>query len=106
MISPALDPTHLEADSDRSAAEAAAPKREGRRSTSHLKLVPPTLEGREQIKHAAEAYTRSLDKSRPFTRAQLETHGRQLLSQLELPEGYLGFAMVLIGNFFWKRQFL
>ncbi|MBI1346750.1 DUF116 domain-containing protein [bacterium] len=78
----------------------------GRRSTSHLKLVPPTLPEREHLKQAAEQYAKMLDKSRPFTRNELEKHGRQLLQQLHQPEGYLGFAMVMIGNFFWKRQFL
>lgn len=77
-----------------------------RRSTSHLKLVPPTLAEREEIKTAAERYAQSLDKSRPFTRSVLETHGRKLLEQMGKPEGYLGFAMVMVGNFFWKRQFL
>lgn len=77
-----------------------------RRSTSHLKLVPPTLAEREEIKIAAERYAKSLDKSRPFTRSVLETHGRKLLEQMGKPEGYLGFAMVMVGNFFWKRQFL
>ncbi len=77
-----------------------------RRSTSHLKLVPPELAEREEIKAAAEVYARSLDKSRPFSKNELEKHGRQLLEQLGKPEGYLGFAMVMVGNFFWKRQFL
>ncbi len=77
-----------------------------RRSTSHLKLVPPTLAEREELKTAAERYAQSLDKSRPFTRSVLETHGRKLLEQMGKPEGYLGFAMVMVGNFFWKRQFL
>lgn len=80
------------------------PKR--RRSTSHLKAVPETLALREQIKAAAERYTQPLDKSRPFTKDELEQHGRTLLGQLELPEKYLGFTMVMIGNFFWKRQLM
>ncbi len=77
-----------------------------RRSTSHLKLVPETLEVREQIREASERYATQLDKSRPFNKALLESHGRKLLEQLGLPEGYLGFAMVVIGNAFWKQQFL
>jgi hypothetical protein len=76
------------------------------RSTSHLKLVPETLELRERVKAAAEQYAAGLDRSRPFTKNELESHGRKLLEQLELPEKFLGFAMVLVGNFFWKRQFL
>lgn len=77
-----------------------------RRSTSHLKLVPETLELREQIREASEKYVEHLDKSRPFSKATLEEHGRKLLQQMGQPEGFLGFAMVLIGNAFWKQQFL
>lgn len=78
----------------------------GRRSTSHLKAVPETLEQREAIKRAAEDYARGLDRSKPFTKNQLESFGRDLLIRLGLPEKFLGFTMVLIGNFFWKQQFL
>ena len=76
------------------------------RSTSHLKLVPETLDLREKIREAAEQYARQLDKSRPFNKATLESHGRKLLEQMGQPEGFLGFAMVLVGNAFWKQQFL
>ncbi|MGH7200383.1 MAG: DUF116 domain-containing protein, partial [Planctomycetaceae bacterium] len=81
-------------------------KRNRRRSTSQFKFVPETLDLRERIKAAAEAYADPLVKSKPFNRNELEQHGRTLLEQLDLPEKFLGFAMVLIGNFFWKRQFL
>lgn len=88
--------------------EPAAPRKRdsARRSTSHLKAVPETLELREEIKRAAEEYARSLDRSKPFTKNELETFGRDLLDRMHQPEKYLGFAMVLIGNFFWKQQFL
>jgi geranylgeranyl diphosphate synthase type II len=81
------------------------PKRR-RKSTSHLKEVPETLELREQIKKEAELFAESFDKSKPFLKNELEQYGRQLLKQMDFPEKYLGFSMVLIGNFFWKRQFL
>lgn len=90
-------------DSRAASGPADGPKR---RSTSHLKLVPPTLAEREEIKRAAEAYAQPLDKRRPFTRNELESHSRALLTQLGKPEGYLGLMMVMIGNYFWKRQFL
>ena len=83
-----------------------APVKRKRRSTTHLKLVPETLELRESIKRSCEEYARDLDKSQPFTKDELEAHGRRLLEQLGQPEGFLGFVMVLIGNFFWKQQFL
>lgn len=82
-------------------------RRKGRRrSTSHLKVVPETLELRERIKRCAEEFTTRLDHSRPVTKSELEVHARTLLEEHTLPEKYLGFAMVMIGNFFWKRQFL
>lgn len=81
-------------------------KKGKRRSTTHLKVVPETLEQRQQLKDAAEAFARELDKRRPFNRSDLEQHGRTLLERLSLPEKYLGFTMVMIGNFFWKQQFL
>ncbi len=76
------------------------------RSTSHLKIVPETLELREHIKREAERYAQGLDKSRAFSKSQLEQHARTLLAELNQPEKFLGFAMVMIGNFFWKKQFL
>jgi len=81
-------------------------KRRRRKSTSHLKLVPETLAERERIKGEAERFAEGLDRSQPFNNDQLEIWGRQLLDELELTEKFLGFAAVLIGNFFWKRQFL
>ena len=77
-----------------------------RKSTSHLKLVPETLAQREGIKAEAERFAENLDKSKPFNRDQLEFWSRELLAQLELPEKFVGFTAVMIGNFFWKRQFL
>jgi geranylgeranyl pyrophosphate synthase len=87
--------------------EAAPVKRRRRRkSTSHLKLVPETLAQREQVKAAAEEFAKTLDKSRNFNKTQLEDWARQLLSSMDLEEKFLGFTAVLIGNFFWKQQFL
>lgn len=82
------------------------PKRKKRRSTSHLKAVPQVLAEREAFKSAAEEYVKSLDMSRPFTKNELEGYARDLLARLEQPEKYLGFAMVMIGNFYWKRQLI
>ena len=81
-------------------------KKRRRKSTSHLKAVPDTLAHRERMKTACEQYAEGLDKSKPFSKGELERHGRQLLEELGEPEKFLGFTMVLIGNFFWKRQFM
>ena len=61
-------------------------KKGKRRSTTHLKAVPDTLELREKVKVAAEEYARSLDRSRAFTRNELEHHGRTLLDQCSCPK--------------------
>ena len=98
--SAADDSTHVEEKS-----EIEDKPRRGR-STSHLKLVPDTLELREYIREASERYATTLDKSRPFNKAALEAHSRKLLDQINQPECYLGFAMVVVGNAFWKQQFL
>ena len=81
-------------------------KKGKRRSTSHLKAVPDTLELREEFKRAAEEYAKGLDKSRAFNKNELEKHARILMDQMKQPEKFLGFTMVMIGNFFWKQQFL
>ena len=43
---------------------------------------------------------------RPSTRGSWKILAENCLEQMQLPEKFLGFTMVLIGNFFWKRQFL
>lgn len=92
--------------SARSTSESKKPVKRKRQSTSHLKAVPETRELREQMKAEAEKYVEGLDCSNPFTKATLESWSRDLLGQMDQPEKFLGFMMVLIGNFFWKRQFL
>ncbi|MDA0284478.1 MAG: DUF116 domain-containing protein, partial [Planctomycetota bacterium] len=86
--------------------EAPVKRRRQRKSTSHLKEVPATLELREKVKHACEEFAKTLDRSRNFNKAELEEWARKLLGEMGQPDKYVGFAAVLIGNFFWKRQFL
>ena len=98
--SPASDRTEEHASTEKK------PVKRKRQSTSHLKAVPDTLALREEMKAAAEKYVEQLDFSNPFTKNTLEKWSRDLLDQMDQPEKFLGFMMVLIGNFFWKRQFL
>jgi len=83
------------------------PKRKKiRSSTSHLKIVPETLELRELVKAKAQQFSEKLDHSKPFNKTQLTAWSMQLLAEMSLPEKYSGFAAVMIGNYFWRRQFL
>jgi geranylgeranyl diphosphate synthase, type II len=71
-----------------------------------LKLNPETPELRERIRAEAFDYVRLIDRSRPLSKKELDVHGRALLEKMGLDEGYLGFAMVMLGNGFWKEQFI
>ncbi|MGC1272399.1 MAG: polyprenyl synthetase family protein [Planctomycetaceae bacterium] len=93
-------------ESPLAAAHKPAKRVKRRPSTAHLKAVPETLDERERFKTAAEEFAARLGKSRAFSKAELEQFSRTLLEEMKQPEKYLGFAMVLIGNFFWRRQFL
>lgn len=76
--------------------------RRPRRVTSHLKLVPPTLELREQMRAKCIEVAAGLDRSKPMTKDELEQASRGLLSSLGLPEGYLGWTMVVLSSAFWR----
>lgn len=93
-------------DSPLAASHKPAKRVKRRASTAHLKAVPESLELREKVKAAAEEFAERLNKGRAFNKSELEGFGRTLLTEMDLPEKFLGFAMVLIGNFFWRRQFL
>lgn len=82
------------------------PVKKTRRSTSHLKAVPETLAQRDAIQASANLFMQSIDRTHAFTRDDLEQIGRKFLVEQNLPEKFLGFSMVLLGNAFWKRQFL
>ena len=71
-----------------------------------LKLNPETQELRERIRAEAFQYVRHIDRSRPLSKKELEAHGAALLEKMGLETGYLGFAMVMLGNGFWKEQFV
>jgi geranylgeranyl pyrophosphate synthase len=75
-----------------------------RRSTSHLKIVPETLALRMTIRERCVEVARRLDKSRPLTKDEMEAIARAALGELGLPEGYVGWTMVLLASEFWKEQ--
>jgi len=71
-----------------------------------LKLNPETQELRERIRAEAFQRIRNIDRSRPLSKKDLEAHAGALLEKMGLEKGYLGFAMVMLGNGFWKEQFI
>ena len=84
-------------------ADSEQPKRKSkRRKTSHLKLVPESKAMREAVRARCQAICDKVDKSRPMTKDEMEVEVRTILEELELPEGYLGWTMVMFASEFWR----
>jgi geranylgeranyl pyrophosphate synthase len=80
------------------------PAKKVRRSTSHLKLVPETRQLRDQLQQRCQEVAARLDKSRPLGKDEMEQVARELLASQGLPEGYVGWTMVVLASAFWKDQ--
>ncbi len=75
-----------------------------RRKTAHLKLVPETRELRESLRAKCAEVAARLDKSRPLTKDEMEQVARGTLQEVGLPEGYVGWTMVVLATEFWRDQ--
>ena len=75
-----------------------------RRNTSQLKSVPQQRSMREKVRAEAVSLAATLDRSRPLSSDRLEQEARGLLDTMGLDASYLGFAMVMISNEFWRDQ--
>ena len=81
-----------------------APRRSKRRQTAHLKLVPESRELRDKLQARCAEVAAKLDKSRPLTKDEMEAVVRRTLDELSMPEGYVGWMMVVLATEFWKDQ--
>ena len=79
-------------------------RRRKRRSTSHLKLVPETQELRERMRDRCQEVASRLDKTVAMTKDEMEQVARGLLDDMNLPEGYLGWTMVVLSSEYWRDQ--
>jgi geranylgeranyl pyrophosphate synthase len=88
-----------------SPAPATAPAEKPRkRKTSHLKIVPEPRTLREQLKKRCFEVATRLDKSRPLSKDEMESVARQILAEENLPEGHVGWTMVVLATEFWREQ--
>ena len=78
--------------------------RQQRRKTSHLKEVPETLELRESLRARCDQVAMRLDRTVPMTKDDMEKIARATLQEADLPEGYLGWVMVMLSSAFWKES--
>ena len=79
-------------------------KKSRRRKTAHLKIVPETKVLRQQIREKCYRVAAQLDKSRPLSKEEMEVIVRGLLDEIGLPEGYVGWTMVIMTSAFWHDQ--
>ena len=66
--------------------------------------MPPTRELREQIRRECQKISEGLDKKTPLSKEELEGHARHILTQLNQPDGYVGWTMVLFSSEFFREQ--
>ena len=88
--------------SEDASADASEARSSQRRRTSHLKDIPPTLALREELRLRCREMASRLDRDVPMTKDEMETVARGLLAELDQPEGYLGWMMVMISGEFWR----
>jgi geranylgeranyl diphosphate synthase, type II len=97
-----IPPTIARKDAPESAESVGAGSKSKRRKTSHLKLVPETKELRERLKAECQVVAARLDKSVSLTKDQMEGVARGLLESLGLPDGYVGWTMVMLSSAFFR----
>jgi geranylgeranyl diphosphate synthase type II len=87
-----------------SAAETRAGNQEKRLSSAAFKAVPQQRADRDRVRAEAARVSATVDRERALSRPALQELSEKLLASLNLGEEYLGFAMVCLGNEFWRDQ--
>jgi len=72
--------------------------------TAHLKEVPQPVELRETIREVIEQKVAGLDRTQPLFRHRIESLAREVLADLKLKEGYLGWTMVILSSAYWRDR--
>jgi geranylgeranyl pyrophosphate synthase len=69
-----------------------------------LKEIPTDRSIRGLIRRECWSAAQELDRQEGLSKELLETHSRQILGKLALPEGYVGWTMVVLSSEFWRDQ--
>ena len=102
MASASVTPTS--SAEELAAAATGQPRDHRRRQTTQLKQVPDTKPLREQIRAKCQAVAARLDKSHPLSKDAMESVARATLAEMELPDSYVGWTMVMLASEFWRDQ--
>ena len=79
-------------------------RRSRRRKTTHLKEVPQSKDLRLSLRQQCIEVANGLDRDRVLSKDEMEAIARKILLDANQPEGYLGWAMVMLSSAFWKDQ--
>ncbi len=74
--------------------------------TSHLKQIPQDLELRNALRSACCRFVERFEVFQSLSREKLEKAARTILTNLRLPECFVGWTMVVLSNEFWREQVL
>ena len=96
--------TIQDSKADQSPEKGARVKKSRRRKTTHLKIVPETRDLRDRLREKCRNVALRLDRTLPLTKDEMEQVSRRLLTELGLPEGYVGWTMVVLASEFWRDQ--
>jgi geranylgeranyl pyrophosphate synthase len=67
-----------------------------------LKLVPEPKSLREEIRSRCALTAARLDRSQPLSKDEMERYCRAILDEMGLPEGFVGWTMVMLATEFWR----
>lgn len=73
-------------------------------TTDHIKRVPQPKSLRERLRDRAATVAERIEPSTPPGKKELDALARQLLADLELPEAFVGWTMVMLASAFWQRR--
>ena len=73
-------------------------------NSAAFKAVPETRALRDAVRAAVHSYCQKVDRAKPMTRESTRGMAEEILRSLGLGEQYLGFAMVMLSNEFWRDQ--
>jgi len=78
---------------------------EWRPAGEHFKGIPDTKEEREKIRKAAADVARGFSRKHPPNKGALQKAAEDLLKPLGYGTPYIGFAMVMLNNEYWREEF-
>ncbi len=79
-------------------------RRTRRRKTAHLKDVPQSKDLRLSLRQQCIEVADGIGRDRVLSKDEMESIARKILLDAGQPEGYLGWAMVMLSSAFWKDQ--